>query len=69
MDLCKTCIFIEVNRDKECYWCILRNLELTNYYNIEACDDCIIEIKEILFGIVQPRTVDGSFGDNTIITR
>lgn len=49
MDLCKTCIFIEVDREKECYWCVLRNLELTNYYNIETCDDCIIEIKEVIY--------------------
>ena len=46
MDLCKTCIFIEVDRDKECYWCILKSIELTNYHNIETCKDHIGELKE-----------------------
>ena len=46
MHLCKACIFIEVNRDKECYWCILKNLELTNYSNIETCNYYMVELKD-----------------------
>jgi len=46
MHLCKTCIFLEVDRDKECYWCILKDIELTNYSNIETCNDCISKIGE-----------------------
>ena len=46
MHLCKACIFMEVDRDKECYWCILKDIELTNYSNIETCNDCIVEFKE-----------------------
>lgn len=49
MHLCKTCIFIEVNRDKKCYWCILKDMELTNYCNIETCNDHIVEPKEIAY--------------------
>jgi len=46
MHLCKTCIFLEVDRDKECYWCILKDIELTNYSNIEVCNDYISKIVE-----------------------
>lgn len=46
MHLCKFCIFIEIDREKECYWCILRNEELTNYSNIETCNDCVTRIVE-----------------------
>jgi hypothetical protein len=47
MHLCKTCIFIEVDRDKECYWCVLKNIELTNFSNIETCNDHMVEFMEM----------------------
>jgi hypothetical protein len=47
MNLCKTCIFIEVDREKECYWCILKNIELTNHCNIENCEEHMV--KELEF--------------------
>jgi hypothetical protein len=46
MHLCKSCIFLDVDKEKECYWCIIKDMELTNYSNIETCNDRIVERKE-----------------------
>ena len=49
MHLCKDCIFMEIDKNKECYWCILKEIELTNHSNIEVCDDRIVEFKELYY--------------------
>ena len=48
MDLCKTCMFMEVDKEKEIYWCILKNKELTNYNKIDSCEDYLSNYIEVV---------------------
>jgi len=42
MDLCKTCMFMEVDKERKICWCILKkNDELTNYSKVDSCEDYI----------------------------
>jgi len=50
MYLCMNCIFMEIDKNKECYRCILKEIELTNHSNIEDCEECIVEIQELNYG-------------------
>lgn len=41
MDLCRTCIYTDVDKDERRYFCICKNKELSNHSNIDRCKDYI----------------------------